>query len=69
MKNSMPKLNKKALSIGSLFDESEEKKYWLSKKPHERLQAIEINRRMVYGEHRVASRLQRFLETSSLSQL
>jgi len=67
MKNSMPKLNKKAISVGSLSDESEEKKYWLSKKPYERLQAIEINRRMVYGEHRVASRLQRFLETSSLS--
>jgi hypothetical protein len=68
MKNIIPKLNKKALSVGSLSDESEEKKYWLSKKPHERLQAIEINRRMVYGARSVASRLQRFLETSSLSQ-
>jgi hypothetical protein len=64
----MPKLNKKAFSIGSIKDESEEKKFWLSKKPIERLQAIEINRRMIYGENRIASRLQRLLKTSSLSQ-
>jgi hypothetical protein len=68
MNNPLPKLNKKAFSVAALSDESEEKKYWLSKKPRERLEAIEINRRMVYGAHRVASRLQRFLETSSLSQ-
>jgi hypothetical protein len=68
MKKKMPTLNKKAFSVGSLNDFSEEKNYWLSKKPHERLQAIEISRRMIYGEHRVASRLQRFLETSSFPQ-
>jgi len=67
MKKRMPILNKKALSVGSIDDFSEEKKYWLAKKPFERLKAIELNRRMVYGEHRTASRLQRFLETSSLS--
>ena len=69
MNSKIPRLNKKAFSSGSLNDDSEEKKYWLSKKPLERLQAIEINRRMVYGENRVTSRLQRFLETSSLSQI
>ncbi len=68
MKSRLPKLNKKALTIGSLYDDSEEKNYWLSKKPYERLQAIEISRRMIYGENRIASRLQRFLETSPLSQ-
>jgi hypothetical protein len=59
------RIKKKAFSIGSLDDFYEEKKYWLTKKPYERLQAIEINRRMIYGENRTASRLQRFLETSS----
>jgi hypothetical protein len=62
MNKKMPGLNKKALSTGSLQDFSEEKEYWLSKKPSERFHAIEINRRMIYGEHRTASRLQRFLE-------
>jgi len=66
MKNSLPKLNKKAFSIVSLSDESDEKKYWLSKNPRDRLKAVEINRRMVYGVDRVSSRLQRFLEISSL---
>jgi hypothetical protein len=68
MKSKLPKLNKRALSRGALSDDSEEKKYWLSKKPGDRLQAIEISRRMVYGENRTTSRLQRFLETSPLSQ-
>ena len=67
MKTTLPKLNKKAFSVGSIADDSEEKKYWLSKKPNERLQAIEINRRMVYGEDRITSKLQRFLEISKLS--
>jgi hypothetical protein len=65
MKKNMPALNKKAFSIGALDDFSEEKKYWLAKKPYERLQAIEINRRMIYGENITTSPLQRFLEISS----
>jgi hypothetical protein len=69
MNNWLPKLNKKAFSVAALSDESEEKKYWLSKKPHERLIAIEINRRMVYGSYRVTSRLQRFLDTEDLKHL
>ena len=68
MKSRIPKLDKQAFSVGSLYDDTEEKNYWLSMKPDERLQAIEINRLMVYGEDKITSRLQRFLETSSLSR-
>lgn len=63
----LPRLNKKIVSITSLDDIEEEKKYWISKSPLERIEAIEINRRMIYGKDRVTSRLQRFFETAELS--
>ena len=63
----IPRLNKKIVNITSLDDIEEEKKYWFSKSPLERIEAIEINRRMIYGQDRVTSRLQRFFETAELS--
>jgi hypothetical protein len=66
MSNELPKLDKSILSVSRLDDVSDEKEYWLSKTPIERLKALEINRRMVYGYDRTASRLQRFLEVAEL---
>ncbi|SPD73983.1 conserved hypothetical protein [uncultured Desulfobacterium sp.] len=63
----LPSLDKKIVNVASLDDIEEEKKYWFSKSPLERIEAIEINRRMVYGQNRVTSRLQRFFETADLS--
>ena len=63
----LPSLNKEIVKVTSLDNIEEEKQYWISKTPIERIEAIEINRRMVYGEDRVTSRLQRFFETSELS--
>ncbi len=63
----LPSLNKKIVNVTSLDDIEEEKKYWISKSPLERIEAIEINRRMIYGQDRVTSRLQRVFETSELS--
>ena len=63
----LPSLNKQIVNVTSLDDIEEEKKYWISKSPLERIEAIEINRRMIYGQDRVTSRLQRFFETSELS--
>lgn len=62
----IPSLNKKIVRVTSLDDIEEEKRYWMSKSPLERIEAIEINRRMVYGQDRVTSRLQRFFETAEL---
>ena len=62
----LPSLDKKIVIVTSLDDIEEEKKYWLSKCPLERIEAIEINRRMIYGQDRVASRLQRFFATAEL---
>ena len=63
----LPRLDKKIVNVTSLDDIEEEKKYWFSKSPLERIEAIEVNRRMIYGQDRVTSRLQRVFETSELS--
>ena len=58
-----PKLDKTALSVVSSFEEAEkqDKEYWLSRTPSERLQHMELLRRINYGS-KAAARLQRVLE-------
>jgi len=63
---SMPKMDKTAFSVASLFDESDEKTYWLSKTPYERLQAVELMRQVIYGYKPASIRLQRFFEVAQL---
>ena len=63
----LPSLNKEIVNVTSLDDIEEEKRYWMSKSPLERIEAIEINRRMIYGQDRVTSRLQRFFKIAELS--
>jgi hypothetical protein len=60
------KIDKSAFSVASTFDDSEEKAYWLSRTPHERLQHIEVLRRINYG-HKATGRLQRVLEVAECS--
>lgn len=67
MKNELPRINKKILIVTDLFDDTEEKQYWLSQTPAVRFNAIECNRRMIYGINRTSSRLQRFLEVAELT--
>jgi hypothetical protein len=57
-----PKVQKTAFSAGSAFDKSDDKSYWLSKTPAERLQAVELMRQIIYGYDPSATRLQRVLE-------
>ncbi len=57
------KLDRTALAIGSLSDTSEERTYWLTQTPRERLKQIEILRRINYGNH-ATRRLQRILEVA-----
>jgi hypothetical protein len=63
----LPRINKKIVNVTDLNDIEEEKRYWFSKSPLERIEAVEINRRMIYGQDRVTSRLQRFFETAELT--
>ncbi len=68
MDEEMPRLDKTKLTVSALDEFIEEKQYWLSRGRADRLNAIEINRRMVYGTDRTTPRLQRFLETAELTQ-
>lgn len=56
-----PQVDRTAFSVATSFDNSDEKAYWLSRTPQERLQHMELLRRINYG-HRATERLQRVLE-------
>ena len=58
----MNQIDRSAFSIGSLYDGGNEKEYWLSKTPQERMQAVEIMRRILYGYDPTTARLLRFFE-------
>ena len=59
------KVDRTVLTVASLY-ESDEKEYWLSKTPEERLQALELMRQIVYGYDPATARLQRVLEITEL---
>jgi len=61
------KIDRKAFSVGALLEPSDEKAYWLSKTPYERLQAAELMRQVVYGYDPSTTRLQRVLEIAQRS--
>jgi len=65
-KLSFPKVQRNALKVASLFDQSDDKSYWLSKTPYERLQAVELMRQIIYGYDPSATRLQRVLEITRM---
>ena len=60
------KIDKSVLSVTSL-SESDEKEYWHSKTPYERLESIELMRQINYGYDPTTIRLQRVLEVAQLT--
>ena len=56
------RIDRSKLSITSLFDKSDDKDYWLSKTPQERLAALELMRQINYGYNPTTARLERVLE-------
>ena len=60
------RMDKKSFSIAALEDDSDEKVYWLSKKPLERIYAVELMRQMFYGYDHSTARLQRIFEIDEL---
>lgn len=64
-KKSFTTLDKTALSLAPLFNSSDEKIYWLSRSPQERLRQMEMLRRINYGQ-RATSRLERILEIGKI---
>ncbi len=62
------RMDKTVFSVAALTDPSDEKVFWLSKTPAERLQALEFLRQIVYGYDPSSARLQRVLEIAELSR-
>ena len=62
------RMDKTAFSVASLHDPSDEKTYWLSKTPEERLEALEIMRQIAYGYDPATTRLQRVFEIAQLKR-
>ena len=61
------KMDKGILSIVSLAEESDEREYWHSKTPYERLESVELMRQINYGYDPTTTRLQRVLEVTQLT--
>jgi hypothetical protein len=61
------RLNRSAFRVDSLSDASDEKAYWRSKTPLERLYALESMRQIIYGYDPATTRLQRVLEVAELA--
>jgi hypothetical protein len=62
------KVDKTALSVSRLADQGDDKAYWLSRTPEERLQAVEFLRQLNYGHDQSTARLQRVLEVTQLKR-
>jgi hypothetical protein len=60
------RLDRSALRIDELDDDSDERAYWLSKSPGERMEALELIRQIVYGYDPATTRFQRVLEITEL---
>jgi hypothetical protein len=61
--NTFPRLDKTVFSVVSLEEaDDDEVKFWLSKTPYERLDALETLRQIFYGYDPNTTRLQRLFE-------
>ena len=60
-KQTFPRLDRTVLSIGTLFEESDVRQYWLNQSIQSRMIHMERLRRINYGDLAL-TRLQRFLE-------
>jgi hypothetical protein len=58
------RLDRTKFSVGSLDEPSDEKAFWLSQTPAERLRALEYLRQVAYGYDPDTTRLQRVLEVA-----
>jgi hypothetical protein len=62
------KMDRSAFSFVRLDEQDNaEKRYWRGKSPHERLQAVEETRQMIYGYDPASTQFQRVLEVAQRS--
>lgn len=64
-----PRMDKSAFSVASLDEPSDERRYWLSRTPNARLDAVEYLRQMAYGYDPATVRIQRVLEVIELEDM
>jgi hypothetical protein len=62
------KLDRTALSVASLDESDDQREYWHSKTPQERLEALEFLRIVHYGYDPTTARLQRLLTVAQLGE-
>jgi hypothetical protein len=55
------RMDKRVFSVKPLEAHADEKAYWASKSPQERLEALEFMRQVMYGYDPTTARLQRVL--------
>ena len=60
------RMDKTAFSVVPLTEESDEKEYWQTKTPQERLETVELLRQLNYGYDPATTRLQRVLTVAEL---
>jgi hypothetical protein len=58
------RVDRSVVTVGDAFGESDEKAFWLSKTPQERLEAMQYLREIAYGHDAATGRLQRVLEVA-----
>jgi hypothetical protein len=61
-----PSVDRRYFAVSSLWDESDERAYWLARSPGDRLDGLELLRRIFYGDDAATGRLQRLLEVAQL---
>ncbi len=61
------KIDKTVVSVSTLYNEIDDKDYWLSKSSEERLKAVELIRQTLYGYSFATARLQRIFEITELT--
>ena len=59
-------MDKTTFSVTTLSEKSNDKEYWLSKTPQERLQALEMMRQINYGYDPTTARMEKVLEIVQL---
>ncbi len=62
------RVDKEAFAVRSLADEGNDRQYWWSKSPEERLFALEMMRQIMFGYDPLTDRLQRVLTVASLGE-
>jgi hypothetical protein len=59
-------MDKSVITVTSLAEEPDDRSFWLSKTPQERLAALELMRAVHYGYDPATARLQRVLAVAKL---